>query len=43
MQDRPLTPVERWKLKLHLSACDACRRFERQLVLLRDAMRRYRE
>jgi Putative zinc-finger len=43
MQDRDLTASERVKLKLHLAACKACSAFERQLRLMREAMRRYRE
>jgi hypothetical protein len=43
MQDRGLTAAERVKLRLHLAACKACTAFERQLRLLREAMRRYRE
>lgn len=43
MQDRSLTASERMKLKLHLAACKACSAFERQLRLMREAMRRYRE
>jgi hypothetical protein len=41
-QDRPLSAFERWKLGLHLKVCDACTRFERQMHVLRDALRRYR-
>jgi predicted anti-sigma-YlaC factor YlaD len=40
--ERPLSALERVGLWLHLRACAACRRFEGQLALLRDAMRRYR-
>lgn len=43
MQDNELTTIERWKLKLHLTACDACMKFEKQLRFLREAMRKYRE
>lgn len=42
-QDRPLSVGERWRLKVHLAACAACTRHERQLATLRAAMRRYRE
>jgi hypothetical protein len=41
--DRPLPFGERVKLRLHLLVCDACARFERQMALLRAAMRKYRE
>jgi Putative zinc-finger len=43
MQDQRLTPRKRWLLRLHLLFCDACRHFERQLAVLREAMVRYRE
>ena len=43
MQDRRLTLAERTKLTLHLAACKACTAFEKQLRLLREAMRRYKE
>jgi hypothetical protein len=43
MQDRPLSFWERARLRLHLLVCAACSRFERQMRLLRLAMRRYRE
>jgi Putative zinc-finger len=42
MQDRPLGGFERWKLAMHLRICDACTRFERQMRVLREALRRYR-
>ena len=43
MQDRPLRLSERIKLRLHLLACVACTRFERQMRFMRDAMRKYKE
>jgi predicted anti-sigma-YlaC factor YlaD len=36
--DRPLTRRERWALRLHLWICAACRRFGRQLMLIRLAV-----
>jgi hypothetical protein len=39
-QDRDLALRERIALRLHLLYCAACRRYERQLRLLRCAMRR---
>jgi hypothetical protein len=42
MQDQSLTPGQRWRVRLHLLVCDACRHFERQLAVLREAMLRYR-
>ena len=43
MNERRLGPFERWTLRLHLAACDACMRFEAQMRFLREAMRKYRE
>jgi hypothetical protein len=42
-QDRPLTTVERIRLRLHLLLCSGCRNFNRQLDFLRTALRRYRD
>jgi len=42
LQDGQISWFDRMKLRLHLTACDACRRFERQLKFLRAAMQRYR-
>ena len=42
-EDRPLPTVERLALRLHLAACDACPRFARQLSVMREALRRWRE
>lgn len=41
-EDRSLPLVERVALRLHLAACGACPRFERQLAVMRQAMRRWR-
>lgn len=38
-QERPLSRRERWALKLHLFMCVSCRRFNRQLAMLRHALR----
>ena len=38
--ERRLGLRERWALRLHLWICDNCRRFERQIRLLRRALRR---
>lgn len=38
--DRPLSWSERMQLKFHLFICNACRRFNRQLRLLSDAVKR---
>ena len=41
-QDAPLPWRQRVRVRLHLSVCAACSRFERQLRFLREAARRYR-
>ena len=43
MQDRDLGTLERWRLKWHLAVCAACTAFAKQMRILREAMRRYRE
>jgi len=40
--DRELGTFARWKLRIHLAACDACAQFDRQMRFLREAMRKYR-
>jgi hypothetical protein len=40
-EDGPLTAWQRMTLRLHLSVCAACTRFERQIRFLRTAMRKY--
>jgi len=42
-QDRPLGGWDRWRLRMHLSVCAACTRFDAQLRFLRRAMRKYRD
>ena len=42
-QDEPLSRGDRFRMWVHMLLCDACRAFERQTALLREAMRRYRE
>lgn len=42
LQERPLGSLAQLRLRLHLAACDACSAFSRQLVFMREAMRRYR-
>ncbi|UTY57122.1 zf-HC2 domain-containing protein [Massilia sp. erpn] len=39
--DRKLSLVERIRMRLHLTVCDACTRFSGQMSLLRQAMRRF--
>ncbi len=42
-EDAPLSAWHRLVLRLHLSVCAACTRFERQVAFLRTAMQRYRQ
>jgi hypothetical protein len=37
--DEDLRPSERLRVRFHLLICGACRRFERQVLLLRSAAR----
>jgi predicted anti-sigma-YlaC factor YlaD len=37
--DRPLGWLERWRLSVHLRACEGCRNFQRQMSFLRTAFR----
>jgi hypothetical protein len=41
-QDAGLSALKGWLLRLHLAACDGCTRFNTQMQVLREAMRRYR-
>jgi hypothetical protein len=41
-EDRALPAVERVALRLHLAACSACPRFERQMLLMRNALKQWR-
>lgn len=41
-EDRGLPTVERVALRLHLAACTACPKFERQLLTMRNAFQRWR-
>jgi hypothetical protein len=38
--DRPIESGDRWRLWLHLRVCEMCSRFERQIDLMRAAVRR---
>jgi hypothetical protein len=40
-QERSLDRRERSALRFHLLMCSMCRNFEKQLVFIRTAMRRY--
>jgi len=41
-EDRALPWAERLALRFHLAACQACPRFERQVLTLRNAMKQWR-
>jgi hypothetical protein len=41
-EDRALSLPDRVALKLHLMACDACPKFEKQVLTMRAAMGRWR-
>jgi hypothetical protein len=41
-EDRALPAIERVALRLHLAACHACPKFERQLLTMRNAFSRWR-
>ena len=41
-EDRDLPWAERLALRLHMAACAACPRFEKQVVLMRSAMQQWR-
>lgn len=40
-QDRPLSAMERLRVRVHLPLCEACRNFSRQLAFMRAAVRAY--
>ena len=42
-EDAPLSTWQRLVLRLHLSVCAACSRFDRQMAFLRTAMQKYRQ
>lgn len=41
-EDRALSLPDHVALKLHLMACDACPRFEKQVLTMRAAMKHWR-
>ena len=41
-EDRELPLGERLALRLHMAMCQACPRFERQVLTLRNAMKQWR-
>lgn len=40
-RERPLSLGERLALSMHLALCSGCRRFNRQIDILREASRRF--
>jgi predicted anti-sigma-YlaC factor YlaD len=40
-QDARIGALARARVRLHLLVCDACRNFERNLAIVREAIRRY--
>jgi len=40
-RERPLSVRERMALRMHLAVCSGCRRFNRQIDVLREASRRF--
>lgn len=42
-QERPMSLMERWGLRIHLWMCDNCRKFERHIEFLRKALHLMRE
>lgn len=41
-EDRELPWVERVGLRVHMAMCQACPRFERQVLTMRNAMKQWR-
>ena len=41
-EDRELPLSERFALRLHMAMCEACPRFEHQLLTMRNAMKQWR-
>ena len=39
--DRELSLSERWAVRLHAMICRSCRRYRKQLALIREAWQRY--
>ena len=42
-QERPLGTLLRLRLRLHLTFCDGCTNFMRQLAFIRKALRQFRD
>ena len=41
-EDRDLNLADRWALRVHMAICDACPRFERQMLTMRHGLREWR-
>jgi hypothetical protein len=41
-EDRDLRLADRLALRLHMAICDACPRFERQMLTMRNGLRAWR-
>lgn len=41
-EDRHLGLADRLALRLHMAVCDACPKFERQILTMRNSMRQWR-
>ena len=41
-EDRPLRLSEQLSLRIHMGICEACPKFERQVLTLRNAMKQWR-
>ena len=41
-EDRALSPPDRLALRIHMVICDACPRFERQMLSMRNGLRQWR-
>ncbi len=41
-EDRALGLADRLALRLHMAMCDACPRFERQMLTIRNSLERWR-
>jgi Putative zinc-finger len=41
-EDRTLPIADRLALRIHMAICEACPRFERQLLIIRNSMQRWR-
>lgn len=41
--DRPLSPTERWKMRMHVVMCRYCSRFQRQVRTIHQAIAHHRQ